>query len=424
MTNSPTTSHPPILSLSKIQQQLQEQQLDGWLLYDFRGQNPVAMHVAGLHESGSRRWFLWIPTAGTPTWLIHAIEGSTFDSVAAEMAGPIHKYVSWQELDGKLAQIVGKADSSKASTLRIAMEYSPNCAIPYVSKVDAGIKELVENATGAEIVTSADLVQIAQAVLSDSQVESHRRAAAKCLEAKDLACSFIRESLLANKEITEYDVQSVIMDLFARHDMALSHPAIVAVNAHAADPHYAPTMTRNSPVRRGDMILMDIFTQDQTSPHDCFGDITWTAFCGEETPAAVTDVFNVVAAGRDAAVAAIVERMDVGGPIYGYEVDEACRRVIIDAGYGDYILHRTGHSLGPLVHWNGVNIDNLETQDRRSLIPGVMFTIEPGIYLPDFKVSESALGLGIRSEVNCLMHADRVEVTTLPLQTDVPALLG
>lgn len=148
---------PPELALAKIQQQLHEQQLDGWLIYDFRGQNPVAAQVAGINKTGTRRWFLWIPASGTPSWLIHAIEGSTFDHVAADMAGPIHKYVSWQELDGKLAEIVGNPSNS----LRIAMEYSPNCAIPYVSKVDAGIKELVENATGAQIETSADLVQYA-----------------------------------------------------------------------------------------------------------------------------------------------------------------------------------------------------------------------------------------------------------------------
>jgi len=418
------TSHaapilPPPISLSEIQQRIQDLQVDGWLIYDFRGQNPIALHVAGLQGSGSRRWFLWIPKSGTPTWLIHAIEGSTFNHVTPELIGPIHKYVSWEELDGNLAQIVGKN-----SSLRIAMEYSPNCAIPYVSKIDAGIKEVVERATDAEVVSSADLVQYAQAVLSDSQIDSHRAAAAKCLEAKELACDFIRDSLLAGKEISEYDVQSVIMNHFRSHNMALSHPAIVSVNAHAADPHYAPTSTRHSPVRRGDMILMDIFTRDESSPHGCFGDITWTAFCGEETPAAVTDVFNVVAAGRDAAIAAVTAAMDAGEVIHGYEVDDACRNVIIDAGYGDYILHRTGHSLGPAVHWNGVNIDNLETQDRRSLIPGVMFTIEPGVYIPDFKISDTAIGLGIRSEVNCLMHADRVEVTTLPLQTDVRALLA
>ena len=411
-------------TLNEIQQTLQEQNLDGWLLYDFRGQNPIALHVAGLERSGSRRWFLWIPAQGEPHWLIHAIEGNTFRNASPEIAGTVEKYVSWQELSQKIGRMT-RAEGPTA-TGRIAMEYSPFGAIPYVSKVDAGIKEMVEEATGAEIVSSADLVQLVQAVLTPAQVTSHKEATQICLAAKDLAFQYVKDSLLAGRAINEYDVQCVIMDHFAANNMDVEHPPIVAVNGNAADPHYAPDAETHAPIQEGDVLLLDIFARQEGNAQNCFGDVTWTAYCGKEVPAKVKEVFQVVAASRDRAVSFIQAQLDAGQTVHGYEVDEAARGVISDAGYGEGILHRTGHSLGTAVHFNGVNIDNLETQDRRSLIPGVMFTVEPGIYLPDlnFDGGPVAKGLGIHSEINCFMHADRVEVTTLPLQTEIPALLA
>lgn len=410
-------------NISDIQKELQAQQLDGWLLYDFRGQNPIALHVAGLAASGTRRWFLWIPSAGEPRWLIHAIEGTTFGDAAARFGGTVESYVSWQELAGQIRSMVVPEGSS--TKRRIAMEYSPFGAIPYVAKVDAGVKEMVEEATGAEIVSSADLVQKVQAVLTPEQIASHKAAATVCLQAKDLAFSFVRESLQADKAINEYDIQNVIMAHFHANNMDIDHPPIVAVNANAANPHYAPNPNRHSPVQVGDMLLLDIFARQANSPLDCFGDVTWTAYCGETVPDKVNHVFQVVAAARDRAVSFINEKLGQGETVYGYEVDEAARSVISEAGYDEGILHRTGHSLGTALHFNGVNIDNLETQDQRSLIPGVMFTVEPGIYLPalNFDGGSTAKGLGIRSEINCVMHEDQVEVTTLPLQTEVPALL-
>lgn len=410
------------MNLTQVQSYLVSNQLDGWLLYDFRGSNPVALHVAGLKSSGSRRWFLWIPAQGAPRWLIHAIEGSTFVNVNSQMRGEMTKYSSWQQLENILARIVGVVPGKK---LRIAMEYSPRNAIPYVSRVDAGTKEMVEDVTGAEIVTSADLVQMVQAVLSDHQTETHRRAAQICLDAKDRAFAFIRQRLLNDESVNEYEVQQLIMEHFHENGLASDHDCIVSVNANAADPHYAPTVERHQPIRKGDMVLIDLWAKDRDDPAACFGDITWTAYCGSEVPATAKHIFATVAMARDATVAFVQERLDAGQPIYGYEVDDVAREVIIDAGFGDAILHRTGHSLGTSVHFNGVNIDNLETQDRRQLIPGVMYTIEPGIYLPDFNFDNSpvAKGIGIRTEINCLMHEDRVEVTTLPLQTEVIALL-
>jgi len=407
----------------KIQTYLQQNDLAGWLLYDFRGQNPIALHVAQLESSGTRRWFLWIPAEGDPVWLIHAIEGSTFAQVAPEFQGEMRQYVGWQQLETMLGQIVTHS-GNKAP--RIAMEYSPNGAIPYVSKIDAGIKEMVEASTGAEIVSSADLVQFTQAVLTPEQIASHHRAAAHCLRIKDAAFALIGERLRARQEVTEYSIQKFIQDQFTQANLEWDHGPIVAINAHATDPHYAPTAQRFSPIQEGDMVLIDLWARERNSPADCYADITWTAYCGAEVPADVNEVFQVVAGGRDRAIQTIQSQLDAGEPAYGYAIDDACRNFIEEAGYGDYIIHRTGHSLGTTIHYNGANIDNLETQDRRQLIPGIMFTIEPGIYMPDYRfgaADDQRVGLGIRSEVNCIMHGDRVEVTTLPLQTRVEPLL-
>lgn len=248
MTNRAST---PQVNLSTIQSYLREQALDGWLLYDFRGTNPIALHVAGLRSSGTRRWFLWVPQSGRPIWLIHAIEGNSFVDVAPEVDGEKRRYVSWQELSSAIAALVG---AQPGTQLRIAMEYSPQCAIPYVSKVDAGTLELVRAATGAEIVSSADLVQLVQAVLTPAQLESHRRAVAHCMGAKNEALHFIRTALREERLITEYDVQQQMMAYYQRVGLDTVYSPAVAVNAFAADPHYHPSAARHNPIRRGDML--------------------------------------------------------------------------------------------------------------------------------------------------------------------------
>jgi Xaa-Pro aminopeptidase len=409
------------VDLNQIQSYLQAAELDGWLLYDFRGQNPIALHVAGLAGSGSRRWFLWIPARGMPAFLLHAIEFSTFVATDAALGDDKRSYVGWQELMAKLPQLLGVTDRRP----RIAMEYSPQGAVPYVSKLDAGTKELIEAATSAEIVSSADLVQFAQATLTLDQQASHRRAAVACMAAKDAAFAFIGERLRRESMVTEYEVQQLIMAEFAARNLDPDHPPIVAVNANAADPHYAPSAGRTTPIQPGDMVLIDLWARERNSPSDCFADITWTAYCGSEAPPEAERIFQVVRQARDQAVAFIDAQFAAGETVYGFEVDDACRTVIEEAGFGEHFIHRTGHSLGSDVHFTGVNIDNLETQDRRALIPGVMFTIEPGIYQPAFNFDESevAKGLGIRSEINCVVHTGRLEVTTLPLQEEIVCLL-
>ncbi len=417
------------MKLETIRTYLRHNGMAGWLLYDFRGQNPIAASVAGLQSTGTRRWFLWIPADGEPQWLVHAIEQATFGSVCSEMAGPLHLYVGWREMEEKLRGLM-QGDASRV----VAMEYSPRGAIPYASNVDAGTLEMVRDVTGATVVSSADLVQLVQAVLSPEQMASHRRAAAHALAAKDAAFAFVGAALRGGREISEYDVQQLIVERFQAADLVWDHDPIVAVNGNAAVPHYAPTAQDHSPIRRGDALLIDLWAKEKNRADDCYADITWTAYCGAEPPAALRRVFAVVAQARDTAIATIQQALDAGAgslrrpteaaTVHGYEVDDAARAVIEEAGFGEGILHRSGHSLGPTVHWNGVNIDNVETQDRRGLIPGIMFTIEPGIYLPqlDFDGSGQAKGLGVRSEVNCIVHDGRLEVTTLPFQKEIVRL--
>ena len=407
------------MKLQTIRNYLHQHNIAGWLLYDFRGQNPIAASVAGLESTGTRRWFLWIPADGEPQWLVHAIEQAAFSAVAPDLAGPQHFYVGWQELEQTLRAILPQDSLSQ-----IAMEYSPHGAIPYVSNVDAGTMEMVRANTGATVVSSADLVQLVQAVLTSRQMETHRRAAAHMLAAKDAAFAFVAQALRQQQEITEYDVQQLLVQKFRAADLTWDHDPIVAVNGNAALPHYAPSAQQHSPIRRGDVLLIDLWAKEKNNLDDCYADITWTAYCGAEPPPTASRVFAVVAQARDTAITFISQAFEAGKTIHGYQVDDSVSAAITDAGFGEGILHRTGHSLGPNTHWNGVNIDNVETQDRRSLIPGVMFTIEPGIYLPnvDFDNSGQTKGLGIRSEVNCIVHDGRLEVTTLPFQTELIAL--
>lgn len=408
--------------LSLIQDYLCSEGVDGWLLYGFRDQNPIALAVAGLRSAGSRRWFLWLPQTGRPAWIVQAIERTTFLDLPPTLAGEIHLYVTWQQMYDQLAQVV-RVNGQPAK--RILMEYSPENAIPYVSRVDAGIMEVVTKSTGAHILSSADAVQLAVARISPDHLAGHRRAVEICLSAKDAAYRWIAQRLRNNEPVTEYSAQQYIAEQFAAAGLE-PLPSIVAVNGNAADPHYFPSAKGHSPIHVGDVVLIDLWNRETGDADACFADLTWTAYCGPQTPAKVTAIFDIVRQGRDRAVEFIQERLRAGQPVHGYEVDDACRTVIESAGYAHGILHRTGHSLGSTGHFIGVNIDNIETQDRRRLLPGVMFTIEPGIYLPDFNFDDSlqAKGLGIRSEINCFVHTDHVEVTTLPLQIEVKALLA
>ena len=390
--------------LSEIQATLDSEGLDGWLLYDFRGLNPIASRVAGIPSGQmlTRRWACYVPVGGTPRWLVHSIEAGGF----GDLAPGALTYVSWVEWREGLRELVGGAR-------RVAMEVSPGAAIPTVSRVDAGTVELVRS-LGLEVISSADLVQIAEAVWSAAQLDSHRRACKHLLEVKDAAFEHVRERLSRGLAATETGVQAFMAEQLAQRGLEADHPPIVAVNAHAADPHFAPRYDSDTEIRPGDLLLLDLWGREQ-DPEAIYGDITWVAFAGSRVPERIASVFGIVRAARDAAVAFARSRIRAGQPVCGYEVDQAARDVIADAGLGACFIHRTGHSIGTSEHGNGVNLDNLETQDRRRLIPGVGFSVEPGVYLP-------AEGFGIRLEIDCYVAASDLEVTTLPLQDEMVLL--
>ncbi len=387
--------------LPDIQAAIRAEKLDGWLLYDFKGLNPIALRVAGIPADRflSRRWACFIPAVGAPRWLVHAIEAGSM----ADLAPGAATYVSWQAWRDGLAVLLAGAG-------RVAMEVSPGCAIPYVSRVDAGTVELIRG-LGVEVVTSADLVQVAEAVWTPGQLASHRRACAALIEVQAATFAHVRARLAADLPVTECGIQDFMMAQFAARGLVTDHPPIVGVNGHAADPHFAPRRDADTPLRPGDFLLIDLWAREP-GPDGIYGDITWVAYAGAQVPPRIQQVFEVVRQARDAAVTFARARLQAGQPVYGYEVDDACRAVIEQAGFGPYFIHRTGHSIGTSDHDNGVNIDNLETQDRRRLIPGVGFSVEPGIYLP-------TEGFGVRLEIDCYVADDDIEVTTLPLQDEI-----
>jgi Xaa-Pro dipeptidase len=381
------------MDVAAIQKALEKEGLDGWLLYDFRGSNPIARTVVGFDERqiATRRWFYLVPRRGEPVAVLHAIEPKAL----AAAPGLKVLYRSWRELEAALS-------THLAGMRRVAMEYSPGAAVPYVSRVDAGTVELVRVA-GPEVVSSADLVQAFEARWTGEQKALHDRAARDTLLAKDEAFALVRERLAAGIPVRESEVQAFISARFEARGLTTDHPCIVAVGDHASDPHFE---TGPGPgdreIRRGDVLLIDLWAKVAGDPTAVYYDATWMAFCGPEAPAKVREVWDVVKEARDAAIAFVQERVGGGRALHGWEVDDVARGRIEARGYGPYFLHRTGHSIGTLVHGNGVNIDNLETRDERRIVPGVCFSIEPGVYLPEF---------GVRSEIDMYVGEGVAEVT-------------
>ena len=387
--------------IPEIQDYLRNQNIDGWLIFDFRGQNYIANSMFKMGESIlTRRWFYFIPTAGEPSLLVHKIERNNFP----EPPPQTDYYVSWRELHDKLAAMVGVAS-------KVAMEYSPNCAIPYVSCVDAGTLEFVR-ALGVEVVSSANLVQYFQGRWSDEQLQSHIRASENVHRIKDQAFALVGEKIKSGQAISEFDVQRFIYEQLDACQMMTEEPPIVAVNANASNPHYAPTSDRFSAIQEGDLLLIDLFGKEKLLDA-VYADITWMGFVGETPRDEHRKVFEVVANGRDAGLSLIKARSNANGALQGWEIDTEVRKVITDAGYGDYFDHRTGHSLDTKIHGNSVHIDSLETQDEREVIPGIGFTIEPGVYLPEF---------GIRSEINVFYSKEGPKVYG-PIQKEIIPIL-
>jgi Xaa-Pro aminopeptidase len=384
-----------------VQKDLKAANLDGWLFYDFRGRDPIALRILQLPPGmRTRRWFYFVPTKGQPRKLVHKIES---ESLAA-LPGETLYYAGQSELQQNLEELVGDAQS-------IAMQYSPRNAIPYVSMVDAGTVELVRS-VGPKIFSSADLVQKYEACWTAEQLQSHLAAGEEVdriiRDAFQLAAKGARDG----KPLTEFVLKQWILKEFDAADLMAEEGPDVAVGPNASDPHYGPVEGKSSPIREGELLLLDVWAKKKT-PGSVYYDVTWTGFLSTKVPEEYAKVFHVVREARDKAVNLIQSAIAKGRPLQGWQVDNAARSVINDAGYGEYFFHRTGHSIGESVHGNGVNMDGLETRDSRHLIARTCTSIEPGIYLRKF---------GIRSEVNVYIGEKEARVTGAVQQELLPLL--
>jgi Xaa-Pro aminopeptidase len=384
-------------TLPALQSALATAGLDGWLLYDFHGLNPVAVGMLELSGMTSRRFFVYIPAKGSPVAITHAIEQGPWADWPRGWRK--EKYSGWRELESLLGEIVnGK---------RIAMEYSPGDAVPYLDRVPAGVIEMVRTA-GATIVTSADLVSSFYAVWSDEQRASHERAARAVSTIGQEAIRLAGSRADSAMPLTEFTLATWIRERFEAGGLETDHGPIVAIGPNAANPHYEPTAEKSATIRRGDILLVDLWAREKNG---VFADQTWMGSLGEPSDRD-RKVWLAVRDARDAAISLLKQRLGARKPLRGGEVDDAARDVITERGYGEYFIHRTGHSIDPRdLHGSGPHIDNLETREERSLIPGVGFSIEPGIYL--------AGDVGMRSEVNGVVGADGVLITPADYQKDL-----
>jgi Xaa-Pro dipeptidase len=379
------------MNLKAIQEALKAEGLDGWLFFDHHGRDPLAQHVLGLPagRTATRRWYYLIPAKGEPRGLVHHIESGALEG----LPGEVTKYSSWAAQWEGLAKILGGCRC-------VAMQYSPECAIPYVSMVDAGTVELVRK-TGVEVTTSADLVQQFEARWTQANLERHREAGERVDAIRWDAFNLIGEKLHAGETITEYAVKQFVRERFAAAGLVTDHGPIVGVNENSSDPHYEPEAGRRREIHEGDWVLLDMWAK-MDAPDGVYYDITWTGFCGTEPPSKIENVFRIVTGARDRAVRFVQEAVRARRTVRGFEVDDAARGYIREQGFGDQFFHRTGHSIGAEVHGAGANMDNLETHDERRVIPWTCFSIEPGIYLPEF---------GVRAEVDVFAGDDDAQVT-------------
>jgi Xaa-Pro dipeptidase len=392
------------LDISAVQAALAADGLDGWLLYDFHGLNPIAAEITGVSRRGghlaTRRWYYLIPASGEPRGLVHSIERDALDHVP----GLKSRYAGRDELEAGLRGLL-------QGVRRVAMEYSPLGAIPYIARVDAGTVELVRQ-MGVEVVSSGDLVQRFATIWDEAAMRTHRRASEALYRIKDLAFDAITTRLKSGTPTTEYDIQQLMTGWFRDEGLVSDSPPIVAAQEHAGNPHHMPEASGSRAIRPDEIVLLDLWgklDRDQA----VFADITWVGYTGARVPDRYEQAFGTVAAARDAAVALVKQATADGRELRGWEVDRAASSVLRGAGYGAHVLHRTGHSLGESVHGNGVNMDDYETHDDRRLLAGAGFTIEPGLYFDDF---------GVRSEINMTVRGREASVTG-PVQSKIVALV-
>jgi Xaa-Pro aminopeptidase len=389
------------LPITAVQQALKDDGLDGWLLYDFHGSNPIATRVAGLDRAGkmaTRRWYYVIPASGGPRGLVHAIERHNLD----ELPGEKRPYSGREQLESGLRDLL-------QGMKRVAMEYSPGNNIPYLSRVDAGTIEAVRQ-LGVDVVSSGDLVQRFEAIWSDAVYRTHVLASERLYEVKDRAFELIRERVAAGAPLNEYEVQQRMVSWFDELGLQREQPNVSA-QENAGNPHYMPAEHGSRAIRPNELVLIDLWGK-LPSPGAVFADITWVGYTGSRVPEEYAQAFAAIREGRDAAIELVRSSARQGKDLRGWQVDRACRDVIDRAGFGPLFFHRTGHSLGEEVHGNGVHMDDYETRDDRRLIAGTGFTIEPGIYTDRF---------GVRTEINMFV-GDRDATVTGPLQNEILAL--
>lgn len=388
------------LPIPAVQRALKTDGLDGWLLYDFHGSNPIATRLTDLANStklATRRWYYLVPAEGQPRGLVHAIERHNLDG----LPGDKRPYSGREQLEAGLKELL-------RGMKRVAMEYSPGNAIPYVSRVDAGTVEAVRQ-LGVEVVSSGDLVQRFEAVWSDEALATHRAASERLYRIKDRAFALLGDR--AGRGLSEFEVQQAMLGWFAEEGLISDSAPCVAAQENAGNPHYQPTSAVNRDIGRNELVLLDLWGKLPV-PGAVFADITWMGFTGPVVPERYSAAFTAARDGRDAGIEAVTRAARDGRELRGYEVDRATRAVIERAGYGGQFIHRTGHSLGQEVHGNGAHMDDYETHDERRLIPGTGFTIEPGIYTPEF---------GVRTEINMFVGESHAEVTG-PMQTAIATL--
>jgi len=378
------------MNLSAIQSALRERNIDAWLFYDHHRRDPIAYRVLGLPDNlmVTRRWYYLVPAEGEPTKLVHKIEAGHLDS----LPGTKKRYSAWQELfEGLKTMLANHRD--------IAMQYSPNNIVFTVSLVDAGTIDMIRG-MGKNVVSAADLIALFEATLSEEQIKTH-------FAARDLIDAITKAAFqeigrrVRNGGTTEHEMQQWIMEAFPRDGLITDDPPIVAANVNSGNPHYEPSADHPVRLREGDFVLLDIWAK-QKKPGAAYYDITWTGVIGKAPSDRQREVFEVVRNGRNAGVEKVKNAIAAGQPICGWEVDRVTRDQIKQAGFGEYFIHRTGHSIGTEVHSNGANMDDLEIHDERRILPNTLFSIEPGVYLPEF---------GVRSEVNVLLRPKGAEVT-------------
>lgn len=384
-------------SLASIQSAIRHAGVDGWLIYDFHGLNPIAVGMLDLHGMTTRRFFVYVPASGTPTALTHNIEQGPWQTWPANWGK--ERYSSWRELESLVRRLVqGK---------KVAMEYSPGDAVPYLDRVPAGVVELVREA-GGDVVTSADLVSRFYAVWNDEQRASHERAARAVSTIGQEAIRLAGSRADSAAPMTEYTLATWIRERFTAGGLETDHGPIVAIGPNAANPHYEPTAERSATIKRGDVLLIDLWAKEKDG---VYADQTWMGSLGQPTDRDKA-IWLAVRDARDAAISLLEKKISAHEQVSGGEVDDTARAVIVKRGFGEFFVHRTGHSIDPRdLHGSGPHIDNLETREERALIPGVGFSIEPGIYLTG--------DVGMRSEVNAYVGTDAVLITPRDYQKDL-----